>query len=45
MTVLEAITFLRAHGLRVRWTPTGTLNPAALVAVIGLLSKQPRGQA
>ena len=45
MTVLEAVTFLRLHGLRVRWTPSGTLTPSEVCALLSLLATRTRGQA
>lgn len=45
MTLHEAITFLRAHGLRVRWTPQGTLSPSDVCALISVLANRQRGQA
>jgi hypothetical protein len=45
MTVLEALTFLRSHGLVIRWSRSGQLSTSDLCALISILANRTRGQA
>lgn len=45
MTVQEAIVFMRCHGIRIRWTPSGQLSAREAIAAIVALASQSRGRA